>query len=74
MCFLSTTFPNAPAHPPSHSKMTEQRQGPTLGVHLREVSVLWRCPLERVDCKNIFETAFPLFVDGTFNHSLRKAV
>ena len=38
--------------------MTEKRQGPTPGVHLREVSDLKRCPLrERVDC-NILISIF----------------
>ena len=38
--------------------MTEKRQGPTPGVHLREASDLKRCPLrERVDC-NILISLF----------------
>ena len=38
--------------------MTEKWQGPTPGVHLREVSDLKRCPLrERVDC-NILISIF----------------
>ena len=30
----------------SYGKMTEKQQGPTPGVHLREMSVLQRCPLK----------------------------
>ena len=42
----------------SYSKMIEKWQGPTPGVHLREVSDLKRCPLrERVDC-NILISIF----------------
>ena len=43
--------------------MTEKWQGPTPGVHLREVSDLKRCPLrERVDC-NILISILNFIID-----------
>ena len=52
--------------------MTEKWQGPTPGVHLREVSDLNGCPLrERVDC-NILISIF--IIDLHRSHKILKVM